>query len=92
MSKTATVCSSHGTITINAETGDVLEFSCDEIRSEYGDLVRFDIQEYCKFWNEGPADNYDILDLGSWDKDGHYDPACPGWRSDCQKMKQQEEA
>lgn len=83
---TAIVRSSHGEITINNATGNVIDFSNEEIHKEYGSLVRFDIPEYCTYWNESPADSYDILDLGSWNQNGSYEPADEDFRSDYKNM------
>lgn len=81
--ETAIVHSSHGEIEINKHTGEILEFSNEDIKAEYGDLLCFDIQEYCEYWNEEPAEHYDILNLGAWQNDGNYDGgACEGWRED----------
>lgn len=79
---TATVFSSHGEITIDKPSGTVIDFSNEAIRKEYGSIVRFDVAEYCLYWNEDPADSYDILDLGAWDKDGNYTAADEDFRAD----------
>jgi len=79
---TATVFSSHGEITMDKPFGTVIDFNNEAIRKEYGSIVSFDVAEYCRYWNEELADCYDILDLGSWDKDGNYTAADEDFRAD----------
>lgn len=89
--ETATVYSSHGEIEINKHTGEILEFS-GTTEYEYGFLLCFDIQEYCEYWNEEPAEHYDILNLGAWQNDGEYDGgACEGWREDLKQLRKEEQ-
>jgi hypothetical protein len=71
------VMTSHGEIIINKNTGMVIENN-----TEYKDIDRFAIEEYCLYWNEKLADCYDILDLGAWDKNGNYTAADEDFRAD----------
>lgn len=75
--------SSWGTITIN-NSGEVLEKNIEEIEGEESfllEVVKFDLEEWKKYWEteELPAD-FDVLDLGFWNKDGEYVIPDNHWR------------
>jgi hypothetical protein len=86
----ATVRSSHGVFTINAETGHVIEFSKFHPDDPEGEIYRqitcFDLLEYRDYYpnEQHPATDYDILDLGYWYGHNHaYEPPVLDWRQDC---------
>ena len=70
----ATVYSSHGEISVN-KAGYVIE---SNIGGEYEHIIRFDLVEHANWWaiktgsKSELLDEYDILDLGSWDNSGRY--------------------
>ena len=68
--KTMIVHSSHGDIEIDF-TGVPLNFDVDSDDNALRKIVRFDIQEYSRHYNELVDESYefDILDLGYWYKD-----------------------
>lgn len=74
------VRSSYGDIRIDHD-GTVLEICwCDKSRSRYiADTVRFDIAEYHRYYGKIDRE-YDILDLGYWDKRGRYVPPHNSYR------------
>jgi hypothetical protein len=79
--KTATVHSSHGDITIDAQTGVVISHGNN---TEYADIARFDLEEYrAQYPDEKEVRGYDILDLGYFLKDGTYEEPDHHWRRDC---------
>lgn len=67
--KTGIVHSSHGDITINLDTGDVISHNNN---GNYTDVVRFDLQEYFQHYSgeeQNQVNEFDILDLGYWFRD-----------------------
>lgn len=72
------IWSSWGELTIDATTGDVLEWNCDDYLNE---VVRVDLEEH-KRNGATPIteDGCDILDFGCWDKDGKYGEPEHSWR------------
>jgi len=74
---TFTAFSSHGSITANIETGEVIDFSVDENDTEeyLSKIAKFDVDRY-KANNPvivlGQRD-IDILAIGFWLQDGTYD-------------------
>ena len=68
----AIVHSSHGEFEID-ENGIVIKFDANpEADADYHNYVRFDLPEYKKHYGELDTE-YDILDLGFWQKDGSYE-------------------
>lgn len=59
------VCSSHGNIAIDVPTGIVYEIELLE-GGELPCIVRFDIEEYERYWGEPATAGFDVLDLGFW--------------------------
>lgn len=80
--KTFTVTSSHGTLTVNAETGLVEKCDCDHCDEYCIDNIRtFDLKEYKSFYNVTEMPEYiDILDLGYWDENETYEEPAHDWR------------
>jgi hypothetical protein len=87
-----TIESSWGEITTDDE-GNVLEMDVLEIddsgeRCYLLDVVKFDIAEWdkwyeAKFKEESPKpDEFDVLELGFWKKDGTYEEADKEWRKE----------
>lgn len=75
--KTFIVKSSLGTITANAETGDVLDvISLNESEESYlNDIKTFDLKRYKEYYKREIENTIDIIYLGFWTKSGVYDPA-----------------
>lgn len=72
---TAQVNSSNGSFIINFETGDVIKFvpnEFEEINTDNEEIKKFNLEEYCQYWNQEKTDFYDILDLCHWDKKDDY--------------------
>lgn len=85
-----TVASSHGELTIDA-AGNVVNRGLDNFDSDGGahlaTIVRFDIGEWQRHWNEPLPATFDILDLGYWYADPAtgmtaYEPPDAKWRAD----------
>lgn len=78
--KTGVLISTHGEVTFDADTGDVLEVerytSGDEL-----DIARVDVAEWKRTYpGEHIAASHDILDFGTWDRNGVYDGPSLEWR------------
>lgn len=83
------VGSSHGNFTVKVDDGSVTQADFfnpnDEDAKALKDIVRFDVGEWRRAYPDEkiePGDSIDILDLGSWSKDGSYEPPMADWRSD----------
>lgn len=80
----ATVLSSHGEISIN-QAGYVIESNTG---GEYSNMIRFDLVEHANWWATKTGsksellDEYDILDLASWDNSGRYHQPDFSFRND----------
>lgn len=83
--KTFEVFSSHGTLTVDIRTGDVIKGDYDG--EELKNIIRCDIAEHIKYWNiETIAESVDILDMGTWELiEGEeiYTAAEEDWRNEC---------
>ena len=91
--RTGTVHSSHCDITINMETGDVVEVqmhpgSTREDAATFAKIIQFDLTEYFNYYYlEYPSatKEFDILDLGylSMNSRGiyHYEPPAADYRA-----------
>lgn len=66
--KTFVVFGSHGQVSANTETGDVVSYVPVEGDPEpgYGDIVRFDVVEWFSKYPGEKLDSVDILDIGYW--------------------------
>lgn len=87
--KQFTVYSSHGELTVDAATGDVIK--CDG--NDYiADIKRFDLEEHKRFNSitEMTQADVDILDFAYWNKDGSYDTAEDSWRAERLEMQKEE--
>lgn len=89
--KEGKLCSSHGTITFNAETGRVL---CSNLDRDFGKKpVRIDVEEWKKRYpleHHLLAEEHDVLDFGMWFRDDSYEPPEESWRLEREKMRQQD--
>jgi hypothetical protein len=77
-----TVHSSHGDIELDWE-GKIVSPTPASFDENYGDVVRFDLAEYKKYYAGLSSEKYmefDILDLGFWLENGKYEPAEDDWR------------
>ena len=76
MAETFTVTGSYGDLRVDAKTGDVLTYFCedwaylpgDDEAPGYRDIVRFDVDEWRRFYPSEKLDDQwvDILDIGFW--------------------------
>lgn len=76
------VHSSWGTITINS-VGEVTEMNIEEVEGEESFLLnvaKFDLEEWKKYWKEELPTDFDVLDLGFWNKNGEYITPDNDWR------------
>lgn len=76
------VFSSHGEITVNADTGQVVEVEVYEGGDPFPAISKFDIDEYKQYHKvQMVADEgIDILDIGYWLQDMQYSPPDQEWR------------
>lgn len=75
----AYVRSSYGDIRIDHD-GAILDIRWDEEEDRYlEDIARFDLDEFYRYYGHLDQE-YDILDLGYWDKKGKYFPPEPSYR------------
>lgn len=84
------VCSSHGTLTVNRNNGEVLHWNCNE---ELNHILKFDMVEYLTYHNlkdnsEVP-DYVDILDIGYWyfNKGLKYEEPAHDWREEVKSRR-----
>ncbi len=94
MNPTIEVFGNYGTITVDAVTGLVLKYDKDEQECEtiakypghdntgYGNIVRFDLEEWKRFYPDEELCGGDIMDWGFWKQDGTYYAAEDSWRQD----------
>jgi len=78
-----TVSSPHGYATLGAD-GTIVTME-HTFAEEYGNLKKFDIEEYREFYKGSGVENancFDILDLGCWLDTGGYEPPEVDWRRD----------
>jgi hypothetical protein len=74
------VFSSNGELVIDAE-GKVIVAESKYYNDNLKNIVRFDLEEYRKYYQGEPApSSYDILDLGYWTDTGQYEPPEMDWR------------
>jgi hypothetical protein len=90
MDKQYTVSSSHGKLTADAD-GYVIDRDLENDELDGGArvacIVRFDIVEWRRFWNNPDTCLIDILDLGYWHADpttyeNAYEPPNSEWRAE----------
>lgn len=89
MSKTVMIYGSNGYMDITAD-GTVVKLYDTHGATDYNDIVKFDVEEYKKFYNvkELPTDQ-DILDYGLWRKDGTYEEPAHEWRVEVNKTRKE---
>ena len=79
------VYGSHGELTVDADTGDVIELMDQTYDSEeYRDIVRFDVHEWRREYPTEAIEGtgMDILDIGFWTDTGEYIGPEQSWRDD----------
>jgi hypothetical protein len=92
MDGTIAVHSSHGSLTVDRITGQVLEIHRDDPADPdtLPEISRVDLEEHFKFWDRHSTDaieyreqcsSIDILDVGYWVGD-EYTPAEEDWRQE----------
>jgi len=81
------VHSSHADFSIDPDSGDVLSLDQFPNSDDMSYIARFDLAEWVAYWSELLPEEFDILDLGYWCKDGVYEPAEPDWRKDFGKTE-----
>jgi len=88
------VCSSHGVLTINAITGEVVSINLEEPESEEGkdlaSIARFDLEEWKgKYQKSELPKSIDILDLGYWygNNPEQYEEPAHDWRIETEEMR-----
>lgn len=75
---TFTVTGGYGSLLVCASTGDTLKRTPATC---YLDVDRFDVEEWRVFYGEDiEGRSIDVLDIGSWDKGGMYEPPEMDWR------------
>ncbi|HEX5281902.1 MAG TPA: hypothetical protein VFW28_17610 [Micropepsaceae bacterium] len=77
--KTIEISGSHGTLTADANTGQVMHRTGD---GDYSSISRFDLAEWQRTYPGETCNGGDILDFAYWTTDGHYEDADSGWRED----------
>ena len=95
MLPTFTVGGSHGILSVDAITGDVLSYDRDPscgagCEGCYDDIARFDLAEWARAYpGEVLTDvgHIDILDLGCSLKDGAYEGPEEDWRAEFRSLK-----
>ena len=86
--KTLTITGSHGILTVDANSGDVLTLVPFDNSTDYSGITRFDLAEWRSYWDaelEGVA--LDILDVGFWDG-GEYVEAEADWRAEVRQARE----
>lgn len=87
----AALCSSHGKLTFDTETGRVLVCSLE--RSFGPKPVRVDVAEWqARYPGESIVGEHDILDFGYWLRNDKYEAPCEDWRLDREERIGQEKA
>lgn len=69
---TVEIKGSHGTFEVDAATGIPLRGS--DVPYEYAPFVRWDLDEWVRYWEEPLHEAIDVLDVGAWTVDGDYMP------------------
>lgn len=85
-----TIFSSHGTLTIDSQSGDVIRCESDKCNDNCIDkILRFDLTEYRSHYkvSDLPPDGIDILDIGYWNTDGTYEEPAHDWREETNQMR-----
>lgn len=77
-----TIYSSHGELMINLEDGKVYHCELYPEGEDIDKIERVDIKEYEMYHNRRieEGEHLDILDFGTWQKDGTYQPPEMEWR------------
>lgn len=83
--KTFTANGNWGTLVCDAVTGNVVRYDrggdWEKPGDGYDNITRLDADEWRAFYpGEDISAGHDILDFGSWDTNGHYEPAEQDWR------------
>lgn len=92
MSKvTATLASSHGSLTFDTATGSVKQCSLEK---SFGPRpMRIDVDEWqARYPGESIVGEHDILDFGYWLRSGKYEAPCEDWRLEREERIRQEKA
>lgn len=72
--QTATVYGSFGYVCFRRDTGEITE------REGYENIKRIDVEEWYSHYGEEMPDDLDILDVGFYTHDGHYEPPMSDFR------------
>jgi hypothetical protein len=92
--ETFEIYSSEGSITCDKATGIVLErsYKLNEKSPHLASIIKADIKEFLTYWKlEELYSSIDILDIGTWHKDGSYTAAEEDWRNEIKTAKAEEE-
>lgn len=85
--QTFVVTGPHGTLTVDAETGSVLDLWPFYQSDAYADIVRIDAGEWVAFWASDPrGSQLDIQDVGFWTA-STYQPADAEWREEVRPVR-----
>lgn len=76
------VNSSHGSLAVNADTGDVLPDQSTYDGDALRPIKKFDLPEWRGHWKRDLPESLDILDVGYWNADGSYEEPAHDWRED----------
>jgi hypothetical protein len=86
-----------GELICDSRTGLVVEYirggDWQKEGDGYDNIARLDVLEWRLYWGKD-ADlfaGHDILDFGSWDKSGHYEPAEMDWRNEVKLCQARDE-
>ena len=74
--------SSHGTLVVDRTDGVVIRELSTYDGDELKDIVRFDLEEYKRYWKEEVPKSLDILNLGYWIIGGAYEEPAHDWRKE----------
>ena len=92
------VSGSHGTLVVNASTGEVvdgrLESGCPCGDYCYNSIILFNLAEWQQRYPGEDLESVgcvDILDLGYWMCDGRYSPPQEDWRKEFAEVKAERE-
>lgn len=79
------VYGNYGDLIVNRSNGVVLRYEPardSETGTEYGHILRFDIDEYAAAYPGEQLGYVDNCDIGFWTKAGQYEPPLPEFRAD----------
>ncbi len=84
------VFSSHGEITADKETGNVIkiDLTCDCKHNEQciNNIKQFDVNEFKMYYSKEIPESVDILDLGYWLNNGGYEEPAHDWREEIRRQ------